>query len=295
MRRRTTYEAIELLRECYVQNRAPPLYLRNKHANLWRIAWSAQHAATNEPLPAVPFNFDSVLGYLRTLSTWKFVQVDGDALLHHVSHFVHHGDVDMDDVDDMLRALEPMWLANVTLTPLTIVGDVQPLNCLHANALKLALEAPDVRQSALNLFYRRVRRAHEELKSGVTATSLAQRLRPRHALMNHRHNLLHAGLGDLHGADLETFQIAQLHCVLLGQQQFSFITRCVACEAELSVMHVQDTPIPIVAQRRTGWCVLYQGKATCPQPVEQVLAMWRHIVLREHLNPIDGRHDVTGV
>jgi hypothetical protein len=291
----TTYEALEELMHAYTNAREPDLRFRAKHTGLWLLAWSA--SLPRSTLPGVPFAYVSVVDYLGTLSTWRHVQVDADCMLHAVVEAVHGGRTPLprEEWEPMLCAAECLWVSmGAPKATWPLHAPPAPMQCLQPDRLRLALEAPDVRKAALELYYRRERRCHEPCAPGGEA-ALVQRCRMAHVLAADRHTLLHAALEDMGADTQELLLVAHVHCVLLGQQNLDFAKRGVQFEAELNMCALHASAMPVLARRRRGWSVLWRGSATEPGDVRYALCSWRALILQHGLNPVDGRHDVAAL
>ena len=258
-RRLTTYEAMLALRDAYAKRETPALRLYAFDPLLWWLAYSfARYAPSTQAVvaPIVPFRYESAQDFVQVLSTWRHVSVDADELERFIAAHVHGGDA------LSLAALRALWkpaLALVnsmrTLPTLSVMPEAPPLACLSADALALALEAPDVRKVALQLWYRRARRAHEMVPRGEGCDSLVQRERPAHIVQKYRWRLLHAPSDELTESDWSNIRLACVHCALHGQQGFDFKSRAFFAEAELMPPVFSCGAHPVVLHRRSGWAV----------------------------------------
>ena len=223
-RRLTTYEAISALRDAYHEKKTPDLRLYRHNPTLWWLAdtWSRYVAESEHTrLPTVQFRFASAQQYLETLSTWRHIVVDGAALEQGISAHVHGGSALTLEALDALRQPALALVNSMRALPALQLLESEPLACLSDEALNLALEAPDVRKAALQIWYRRVRRAHETVSPGDVCDAIVQRARPAHIVEKHRWRLLHAPCNELTDSDWCNLRLACVHCTMQGQQQFS--------------------------------------------------------------------------
>ena len=294
----TTYERVEQLMQAYAEERAPDLKFRAKHVALWLLAWSAALPRGKEArLPGVDFEYDDTDDYLATLSAWRHLTVDAAALLRAIAEEVHGRQEPMprEKWEPMLRTTEALFISmGAPRATWALREPPAPMRCLHDARVQLALAAPDVRKAALELSYRCERRCHEHCAPGGEA-ALVQRSRMAHTLSADRHVLLHAELDDMPADAQELILVAHVHCVLMGQQRLDFARRVVHFEAELSSNALHARAVPVLARRRAGWAVLWQGQSSDPSDARFALNSWRALVVQSQLNPIDGRHDVATV
>lgn len=302
MRRLTTYEKLQALSDAYAQAAPPARALRKEHTALWVLAWSATLPRSNAwpDVRRYHITYSTPQELLRALSVYRHARVDGTELASAVAHHVHAArDVALprDVWEPLLRTAERLYVACADIEPMTPLPPPPPpaLLCLAEPQLLLALEAPDVRKTALALYYRREMRCHEHVRPGHEASSV-QRNRPAHVVHKARHTLLHAPLSTLRSSPhYDNFVLAQTHCTLFGQHGLDFGRRVLCFEAELSVPVMHALAFPMVVERRRSWCLMWRGRCSEAMSLPRILSLWKATVLHHELNPIDSRHDVMGL
>ena len=280
----SAYDEAQYLRECYINDRRPPGPAVHNFT-LWWLCMLPRDVTSNCEGPSVPFKYDSAITLLRLLCAWTHVKFNRDVLRNYVACKLI-GNTNAADIDEQAVLEHGLWLAlsvPSAAIDVALTDNMEPPEWLTQDVF-----APDIRRTALALFYRQHTRIGE-FGTGRRPKRTSQYVEPR------RFALLHKSWSAIRDLNLASVMyLAKAHCRIIGISGFDFAKRALFFECELHLTEHRHTAYPIIVHKREEFFVRFGSGEDKVTNALDAIQKWLNIV-RCITPTIDGRYSLSSI